>query len=93
MANRFSPIRLRLYVAGNAPNSIAARRNLDAMLASCPPETIDLEVVDCLKEPGRTLSDGIIVTPTLKKLEPAPEATVIGTLADSVHLRAAIGLE
>lgn len=93
MVERSLPIRLRLYVAGNAPNSIAARRNLDAMLSSCAPEMFDLEVVDCLKEPARTLSDGIIVTPTLKKLEPAPEATVIGTLADSANLRAAIGLE
>lgn len=85
-------IQLRLYVAGNAPNSMAARRNLDALLASCAPGTYDLEVIDCLIEPARTLADGIVVTPTLRKLDPKPETTVIGTLANPQHLRDAIGL-
>ena len=83
---------LRLYVAGNAPNSLQARRNLNAVLESCEPDAYSLEVIDCLTDPMRTLEDGIIVTPTLLKVEPKPEARVIGTLGDSDNLRAAIGL-
>jgi circadian clock protein KaiB len=84
-------VQLRLYVAGNAPNSMAARTNLAALLASCDPGAYVLEVIDCLTEPARTLQDGIVVTPTLLKLDP-PRATVIGTLADRNNLRSAIGL-
>lgn len=85
-------VHLRLYVAGNAPNSMAARTNLAALLASCDPAAYILEVIDCLIEPARTLEDGIVVTPTLLKLGPKPRATVIGTLSDRNNLRAAIGL-
>ena len=85
-------VHLRLYVAGNAPNSLEARRNLNALLASCEPDTYVLEVIDCLTDPKRTLADGIVVTPTLLKLDPQPRATVIGSLSDREDLRAAIGL-
>jgi circadian clock protein KaiB len=83
---------LRLYVAGNAPNSVQARRNLNALLAQCEPDSYQLEVIDCLIDPLRTLEDGIIVTPTLLRVEPKPEARVIGTLGDQDNLRAAMGL-
>ena len=84
---------LRLYVAGNAPNSLEARRNLKAALAACEPDSYTLEVIDCLRDPGRTLKDGIIVTPTLLRLEPKPEARIIGTLGNAHNLRSAIGLD
>jgi circadian clock protein KaiB len=84
-------VHLRLYVAGNAPNSMAARTNLAALLASCDPDTYVLEIIDCLVEPARTLRDGIVVTPTLLKLD-SPRATVIGTLSDRNNLRSVIGL-
>ena len=85
-------VHLRLYVAGNAPNSLEARRNLAEVLASCEPDAYVLEVIDCLTEPARTLEDGVIVTPTLLKLDPQPRATVIGSLGNRNDLRAAIGL-
>lgn len=84
--------RLRLYVAGDAPNSQQARHNLDALLKSVADEDFELEVIDCLAEPMRTLNDGIVVTPTLLKVEPEPRRTVIGTLADTEYLRRTIGL-
>jgi circadian clock protein KaiB len=84
---------LRLYVAGNAPNSMEARRNLNAVLATYEPDSYTLEIIDCLRDPGRTLNDGIIVTPTLLRLEPKPEARIIGTLGNAGDLRNAIGLD
>ena len=83
---------LRLYVAGSAPNSVQARHNLDALLAELPADRYELEVIDCLAEPERTLTDGIVVTPTLLKIAPEPRATVIGTLGDTASLRRSIGL-
>src|SRR5688500_2796050 len=85
-------VTLRLYVEGNAPNSIEATRHLAALLPSCDPGAYVLEIIDCLTEPARSLEDGIIVTPTLLKMDPQPRATVIGSLGDRNDLRAAIGL-
>ena len=92
MSERITPLQLRLYVAGNAPNSLQARRNLEAVLADSSAESYDVEVIDCLTEPARTLADGIVVTPTLKKLAPDPECTIIGTLADHQSVRNLIGI-
>jgi circadian clock protein KaiB len=87
-----APTKLRLYIAGNAPNSVLARRNLDALLASLAPQTYQLEIIDCLQDPARTLADGIFVTPTLLKIAPPPECTVVGSLSDPENLRSIIGL-
>ena len=92
MSDRNTSLQLRLYVAGNAPNSLQARRNLEEVLSICGEDTYELEIIDCLTEPARTLADGIFVTPTLRKLAPDPECTVIGTLADHVSVRGLIGL-
>lgn len=83
---------LRLYVVGGAPNSIAARANLSSLLAAVDPAAYSLEVVDCLTEPRRALEDGVFVTPTLRKLGPAPTQTIIGSLSDSAAVRQALGL-
>ncbi|HEX6559851.1 MAG TPA: circadian clock KaiB family protein [Longimicrobiales bacterium] len=81
---------LRLYVAGSAPNSLQAKRNLDTLLASLDPASYRLEIIDCLAEPARTLADGVVVTPTLRRISPEPTCTVIGTLADEANVRAMI---
>jgi circadian clock protein KaiB len=81
------PMHLRLYIAGNAPNSLLARRNLDAALQSLDPASYRLEVIDCMSDPMRTLEDGIVVTPTLRRTVPEPQTTVIGTLSDEDTLR------
>ena len=44
---------LRLYVAGDGPNSAAARVNLRRLLGRCDPATYTLEIVDCLRQPMR----------------------------------------
>ena len=49
---------LRLYVVSGAPNSIAARANLTAILSGVNADTYALEVVDCLAEPHRALAEG-----------------------------------
>ena len=84
--------KLRLYVAGDAPNSLQAKRNLQTLLSTVGADTYELEVVDCLADPRRTLQDGIVVTPTLLKFEPEPRCTVIGTLGDVDFLRRTIGI-
>ena len=75
-------LRLRLYVAGNAPNSLRAITNARAICDEHFAAAHDLEIVDLLEHPGRGLADGIIVTPTLLKLMPLPVQRVIGNLSD-----------
>jgi circadian clock protein KaiB len=76
-------LRLRLYIAGDAPNSVAAISNLKAICAQHFASRHELEIVDLLTHPGRALADGIIVTPTLLKLSPLPLHRVIGSLSDT----------
>jgi circadian clock protein KaiB len=72
---------LRLYVAGNAPNSLMAIANLKTISDAHFPNH-EVEIVDALKHPQRALADGIIVTPTLLKLAPPPVVRVIGNLSN-----------
>jgi circadian clock protein KaiB len=74
---------LRLYVAGNAPNSLRAVANATALCEEYLTSRYELEVVDLLKHPQRALADGIIVTPTLLRLRPLPIQRVIGNLSDT----------
>jgi circadian clock protein KaiB len=60
--------RFRLYVAGTLPNSQQAQQNLRALCES--------------HLPGRYDIDGVIVTPTLVMVEPAPQRIVVGNLND-----------
>lgn len=84
---------LRLYVAGDAPNSVEAMANLKEICNGClPPEQYQLEIIDVLEEPLRALDDGVLVTPTLIKVSP-PSVSIVGTLDDHDQVRRALGLE
>ena len=76
-------LQLRLYVAGNAPNSLRAIANAKALCDQHFAARYELEIVDLLKHPNRALADGIVVTPTLLKLLPLPVQRVIGNLSDT----------
>lgn len=82
---------VRLYVAGTCRNSLAARRNLDAIAGELPDGVLDLEVVDVFKFPERALSDGVLVTPMLIRLSPTPVQVITGDLSDRDALRAVVG--
>ena len=84
-------LKLRLYVAGNAPNSLRAIENLKAFCADALFDGHEIEIVDLLKDPLRALADGIIVTPTLLKLAPLPSLRVIGNLSDANQLKLSLG--
>ena len=86
-------LRLRLYVAGTGPNSVRARRNLEALMTRCGIPADALDVVDCLREPRRALADGVLVTPTLVRVAPGPRQVVVGCLTDTQRVVSALGLE
>jgi circadian clock protein KaiB len=84
--NKRAGLVLRLYVAGNAPNSLRAIANAKAICNEHFASGHELEIVDLLEHPKRALADGIIVTPTLLKLRPLPVQRVIGNLSDTSQL-------
>lgn len=86
-----APLQLRLYVAGNAPNSMRAIANVRTMCDEHFSAGHHLEIVDLLKHPGRAVEDGIIVTPTLLKLMPLPAQRVIGDLSDTSQVLLTLG--
>ena len=84
--------RFRLFVAGGTPNSAEALGNLTMLCEICLPHQHDIEIVDVFREPGRALAEGIFMTPTLLRLEPAPITRVVGTLSNAEVLHRALGL-
>jgi circadian clock protein KaiB len=82
-ANKEAGLQLRLYIAGNAPNSLRAITNLKTICDEHFASEYALEIVDLLTHPARALADGIVVTPTLVKVLPLPVQRVIGTLSDT----------
>lgn len=90
--NEAKPVLLRLYVASDAPNSVQAMANLQAICRQYLKDAFKLEVIDALEEPRRALADGVLVTPSLAKVHPEPAARVVGTLSDTAGVLRALGL-
>jgi circadian clock protein KaiB len=87
-----APYRLRLYIAGGAPNSTLAQKNMLAICRQHLNGKHRLEIIDVLKEPERALEDGILVTPTLLKLSPDPVVTMVGDLSATDAVLQSLGL-
>jgi len=73
----------RLYVAGDAPNSVLAVANLHTLCREHFEGQHRIEIVDVTREPKRALSDNVLLTPTLLRLAPGPERKILGNLSDS----------
>jgi len=83
---------MRLYIADNAPNSVKAIANLEAICKEHLQDSFKLEIIDVLEFPLRALADGILVTPSLSKIAPSPTAKVVGNLSDRGNVLQALGI-
>lgn len=86
-------MKLRLYVADGAPNSVRAVANLAAICKEHLQFNFKLETIDVLKFPLRALAEGILVTPHLAKLSPSPAAKIVGNLSDRSGVLQALGIK
>ena len=82
---------LKLYVAGNTPNSVRALKMLKTILEQEFKGVYALKVIDVLKNPQLAEEDKILATPTLAKVLPPPVRKIIGDLSD--RERVLIGLD
>jgi circadian clock protein KaiB len=73
---------LKLYVAGNTPNSVRALTMLKNILEKDFQGVYALKVIDVLKNPQLAEEDKILATPTLSKVLPPPVRKIIGDLSD-----------
>jgi circadian clock protein KaiB len=73
--------RLRLYIAGQTPNSVAAIDNLKKICEDKLHGKYHIEVVDLLKKPQLAKGDQIIAIPTLVRRLPPPVKKIIGNLS------------
>jgi hypothetical protein len=81
-----------LFVAGSQPNSVAAIENFRRLRESTHDCELRVEIVDVLCHYSLALEHGVLVTPCLVVLEPAPRVTIVGTLRDLDRVRAAMRL-
>ena len=78
-SNKKRPLRLQLFIAGDAPNSVSALRNLRTVLTAHAVEA-ELEIIDVMKRPELGLRANVLVTPTMIRLAPPVERRIIGNL-------------
>jgi circadian clock protein KaiB len=83
--------RLRLYIAGQTPNSIAAIANLKKICEDKLRGKYRIEVVDLLEKPQLAKGDQIIAIPTLVRRLPPPVKKIIGNLSKTE--RVIVGLD
>jgi len=83
--------RLRLYVAGQTPRSLAAFANLKTICETHLAGRFDIEVIDLLVHPALAKGDQIIAIPTLIRKLPQPVRKIIGDLSNTE--RVLVGLD
>jgi circadian clock protein KaiB len=82
---------LKLYVAGQTPNSLAAFANLKRICEEHLQGQYRIEVIDLLKNPQLARGDQIIAVPTLIRKLPTPVKKIIGNLSNTE--RVLVGLD
>ncbi|MBD2296509.1 circadian clock protein KaiB [Anabaena sphaerica FACHB-251] len=83
--------KLRLYVAGQTPKSVAAFANLTKICEQNLYGKYQIEVVDLLQHPHLAREYNIFAIPTLIRQLPPPLKQIIGDLSDQEKVL--VGLE
>ena len=83
--------KLKLYIAGQTPRSIAALTNLRRIVDEHLGSQYEIEVIDLLENPQLAKGDQILAVPTLVKDLPLPVRKIIGDLSNTE--RVLVGLD
>ncbi len=84
--------RLRLFVAGQEPNSVKAvailRRLCEGRLKGCS----EIEIVDVFQDYQAAIDHKVVAVPTLLVESPPPPRVIVGSMTDEGALLCALGL-
>lgn len=88
-----APVRyvLRLYVAGQTPNSVRAILNIKKICEQELKGLYDLEIIDLYQQPQLAQGEQIVAVPTLIKELPLPLRRIIGDMSNTE--RVLVGLD
>jgi circadian clock protein KaiB len=92
-ANRSDFFILRLYIAGQTPNSVTAIANLKKLCEDKLKGQYRIEVVDLLEKPQLAKGDQIIAIPTLVRRLPPPVKKIIGNLSKTESVIVGLDLQ
>jgi circadian clock protein KaiB len=83
---------LRLFVAGDRPQSLQAKKNIEQICDAHLQGRCELTVFDVCKDFVTAMEHGVLLTPTLLLLSPLPRVTIIGNLSDTEKVLFALRL-
>jgi circadian clock protein KaiB len=75
--------RLKLYVAGQSPRSLAAIANLKKICEAHLPGRHTIEVIDLQRHPHKAALHQIVALPTLVRDLPVPVRKILGDLSNT----------
>ncbi len=85
--------KLRLYVAGQTPRSLAALANLKQLCETQLAGRYAIEVVDLVRHPQLAKRDQVLAIPTLVRRLPPPIKKIIGDLSNTDRVLVGLNLE
>ena len=85
--------RLRLYVTGQTPRSLASVRNLRHLCEEYLNGRFELDVIDIYQQPEMASEAQIIAAPTLVKQLPLPLRRLVGDLSNEQRVLMALDLK
>lgn len=83
IAEEYRHWKLKLYVAGHTPKSMAALANLQRICKEHLEGRYEIEVVDLMENPTLAAGDQILAVPTLVRQLPEPIRKIIGDLSNT----------
>ena len=78
--------RVTLYIAGDVPNSLRARKAITQLCERVPQAEVELSIIDILAMPEVAYAQQIIAVPVLVRHHPPPVRKLIGDLSDQDRL-------
>jgi circadian clock protein KaiB len=84
---------LRLFVAGNEPNSALARASLERICADYLADNCRMDIVDVLQDSEPALKENILVTPALVVEQAGRRNVIFGNLRDAEKVLAVLGIK
>ena len=84
--------RLRLFVAGDEPNSLKAKSVLSRLCDRHLKDRCEIRLVDVFDDYQAAIDSGVSVVPALIVEAPPPARVIVGSLCDEDKVLAALGL-